>query len=241
MVPTFGEQLRQRRLQTQLQQAQLAGKVGVTASYISLLESGKRPPPSDEVTRSIERALGLAANDLVRLAHLERTPSDIRAQMDLERFYREGIPHKPARPVDDSTSAIDFLRSIPLINKVAAGYPSDFTDKGYPVGIADEYVSVPDIDDTNAFAVSVVGDSMEPRLHEGDVLIISPGEPVGQGDICFVRIDENGETSSTIKQVWHDDETNVRLESFNPKYASRIVKREHIGGLYRAVRRLEKL
>ena len=100
---------------------------------------------------------------------------------------------------------------------------------------------MPDVDDPNAFAVTVVGDSMEPRLHEGDVLIISPAEPVANGDICFVRIDHNGESTSTIKQVWHDDESNVRLESFNPKYASRIIPKEQIGGVYRAVRRLEKL
>ena len=241
MLPTFGELLRQKRHQAGLRQAELAGKVGVTASYVSLLESGQRPSPSDEVTRSIERALGLAENELVRLAHLERTPSDIREEMDLEHFYREGIPHKQARTVDIHTPAFEGIRSIPLINKVSAGYPSDFTDKGYPVGIADEYVGMPDVDDPNAFAVTVVGDSMEPRLHEGDVLIISPAEPVANGDICFVRIDNNGESTSTIKQVWHDDETNVRLESFNPRYASRIIPKDHVGGIYRAVRRLERL
>ena len=241
MMSTFAELLRRKRLDVGLQQAELAGKVGVTASYVSLLECGKRPSPSDEVTRSIERALGLAPNELVRLAHLERTPSDIRHEMDLERLYREGIAHKAARTVDTPTPSIEFTRRIPLINKVSAGYPSDFTDKGYPVGIADEYVNIPDIDDPNAFAVTVVGDSMEPRLYEGDVLIISPEEAVTNGDICFVRVDQAGESSSTIKQVWHDDESSVRLESFNPRYASRIVPKESIGGIYRAVRRLEKL
>lgn len=238
-MPTkFGEYLQRKRQEVSLQQAQLAARVGVTASYISLLESSKRPPPSDEVTRSIERALGLESGELVHLAHLERTPSDIRE--DLNRL-REGIPHKVARTVEVSGPPIEFVRSIPLINKVSAGYPADFTDKGYPVGIADEYVSIPDVDDPNAFAVTVVGDSMEPRLHEGDVLIISPAEPISNGDICFVRIDQNGETSSTIKQVWHDDEAHVRLESSNPKYPSRILAKGTIGGMYRAIRRLEKL
>jgi len=239
MLPTFGELLRQKRRHAGLQQGQLADKIGVTASYVSLLESGKRPSPSDDVIRKIEQALGLTNNQLVRLAHLERTPADIREEIDQERLYREGIPHKSVRTVELRPKG--NFGTIPLINKVAAGYPSDFTDKGYPVGIADEYVSVPDIDDPYAFAVTVVGDSMEPRLHEGDVLVISPAESIENGDICFVRIDDNGDSASTIKQVWHDDEEHVRLESFNPKYPSRIVPKELLGGIYRAVTRLEKL
>ena len=241
MIATFGEVVRRRRMGVKLQQAELAEKVGVTASYISLLESGKRPAPSDEVTGRMEEALGMTPGELVRLAHLERTPADIRAELDLDRKYAEGMAREKGRSAEGATGKTGGIRSIPLINKVAAGYPADFTDKGYPVGIADEYVSIPDIEDAHAFAVTVVGDSMEPRLHEGDVVIISPAETVSNGDICFVRIDDNGDTTSTIKQVWHDDEEHVRLEGFNPRYPSRIVEKERIGGVYRAVRRLEKL
>ena len=235
----YAEALRQERRRRGMQQGELAGKVGVTASYLSLLESGKRPPPSDEVTAKIEKALGLKTNQLLHLAHLARTPRDILD--DLDRMQREGIVHKRAESVEVGVPIQPGLRSIPLINKVAAGYPSDFTDKGYPVGIADEYVSIPDIEDEHAFAVTVLGDSMEPRFHEGDVLIISPAEAIASGDVCFVRIDQAGESGSTIKQVWFDDEETVRLESQNPKYPSRVLSRDEIGGIYRAVRRLERL
>ncbi len=241
MLSSFGEKLRQRRQERGLQQAELAGKVGVTASYVSLLESGKRPAPSPQVAARMEQALGLEPNDLVRLAHLERTPKDIRDEMDLDRLYRQGILHKGARAVEVEGPVIQSIRRIPLINRVSAGYPTDFSDKGYPVGVADEYVSIPDIDDPNAFAIMVSGDSMEPRFHEGDVLIVSPAEPVSNGDVCFVRIDRAGESSSTIKQVWFDDELSVRLESLNRKYASQVLPKEDIGGVYRAVRRVEKL
>ena len=49
----------------------------------------------------------------------------------------------------------DFVpgRLVPVINKVAAGYPVDFNDLDYPVGIADDYVRCPDIYDPNAFAL----------------------------------------------------------------------------------------
>ena len=32
---------------------------------------------------------------------------------------------------------------IPVINKVAAGYPAEFTDLDYPLNVADEYVDAP--------------------------------------------------------------------------------------------------
>lgn len=241
MFATFAEALSHYRKATGLRQADLAQAVDVTGSYVSLLEAGKRPPPTDEVTQAMERVLRLEPGVLVRLAHLERTPKDIREQLDLDRLYREGILHARAQAADTSVPVVEELHMVPLINKVAAGYPSDFTDKGYPVGVADEYIRVPDISDAGAFAVTVVGDSMEPRFREGDVLIISPAAPVGSGDFCFVRTDNNGDSRSTIKQVWFDDEGTVRLESLNRKYPSQVLPRERVGGIFRAVRRLEKL
>ena len=34
-------------------------------------------------------------------------------------------------------------KAVPIINRVAAGYPMEFTDLGYPVGVADDYISMP--------------------------------------------------------------------------------------------------
>lgn len=70
---------------------------------------------------------------------------------------------------------------VPLINSVAAGYPTEFTDLGYPARVADEYVRVPEVRDPDAFAARVVGDSMEPVYREGDIVVFSPAKPVGGG------------------------------------------------------------
>src|SRR5947207_514984 len=39
---------------------------------------------------------------------------------------------------------------VPLINRVAAGYPREFTDLGYPARAAAEYVRCPDLSDPDA-------------------------------------------------------------------------------------------
>jgi len=236
----FARALRSHREKAGLKQSELAEKVGVTGPYISLLESGKRPPPADEVTLRIERALEIPPKTLLRLAQIVRTPEDIRRVTDLERLYAEGRLGEQ-RSAATTRGRIDALRHIPLINKVSAGYPSDFTDLDYPVGVADEYVVIPDLTDPNAFAITVCGDSMMPRFAEGDILIISPAHRVRSGDFCFIRIDSHGEVKSSFKQVFFDDEDTVRLVSLNERYGAVTYPREDVSGIYRVVRRLEEL
>jgi phage repressor protein C with HTH and peptisase S24 domain len=212
----------------------------VTGPYISLLESSKRPPPGDEVTLRIEKALAVSPGTLLRLAHIARTPEDIRRVVDIEQLYEAGRPGKDGA-VRRTAERTERLRPIPLINKVSAGYPIDFTDLDYPAGAADEHVVVPDITDVNAFAITVCGDSMIPRFEEGDILIISPASAVRSGDFCVVRIDSHGEATTTFKQVFFEDDGAVRLASLNSRYSAQAYPREEVTGIYKAVRRLEVL
>jgi transcriptional regulator with XRE-family HTH domain len=47
-------------------------------------------------------------------------------------------------------------RLIPLINRVAAGALSDFTDLGYPARVADEYIRSKDLEDEDALEVLLI-------------------------------------------------------------------------------------
>ena len=78
--------------------------------------------------------------------------------------------------VDKSAGNIEQVtaNAVPVINRVSAGYPRDFTDLGYPPRVADDYVSCPDVSDRDAFAARVHGDSMVPKYREGDIVIFSP-------------------------------------------------------------------
>jgi len=237
---SFARALRSYREQAGMKQLDLARKVGVSGPYISVLESGKRPPPADDVTRRIESALGVPSRTLLRLAHIARTPEDIRRAAEIDRLYEEGRLEKGGSS-RRSTIGAGALRQIPLINKVSAGYPAEFTDLDYPAGVADEYVVIPDMTDASAFAIAVCGDSMTPRFAEGDILIISPDAAVESGDFCFVRIDSHGEVTSTFKQVFFDAGGEVRLVSLNTRYTPQVRPREEVTGIYKAVRRLEAL
>ncbi len=218
----------------------LAGRVGCAASYISQVENGRRAsPPSEGLLLAMERALGLGAGELVRLAQWQAAGPMVRREAAelararqaaralagaagglesgaLDALYQSGELRRlieklaGAAEVGDSVDggALPLARvlpvEVPLINSVAAGYPSEFTDLGYPARVADDYVRTPDVRDPDAFAARVVGDSMEPLYREGDIVVFSPAKVVKSGMDCFVRIEPDHE--STFKRVYFEGE-----------------------------------
>ncbi len=84
---TFAEKLKEARRLSGLSQSALARRAGLTGSYISVLESRRRRPPSPRVIRALCRALGIEDGPLQEAAALERSPAPVRRH--LERMQRE--------------------------------------------------------------------------------------------------------------------------------------------------------
>ena len=161
--------------------------------------------------------------------------------VDLDEAYLSGVLQEL---VDGAVGNIETVtaNAVPVINRVSAGYPKDFTDLSYPRGIADEYVSCPDLHDRDAFAARVYGDSMVPKYREGDIVIFSPTVPAREGDDCFVRF-KDGQT--TFKRVFFESGENgasiLRLQPRNERYRPQIVPSDNVTGLYRAVYRYQRV
>lgn len=175
----------------------------------------------------------------------------------LDEAFRSGELHNLVRRLSDAgddgqpkaspsatlraLTGLDRMRvlpaQVPVINKVAAGYPTEFTDLGYPAQIADEYVSVPGVTDPDAFAARVCGESMLPEYKEGDLVVFSPLADTTPGSDCFVRLERDDET--TFKRVFFetgdDGAELIRLQPLNPRFAAKVVDREAIAGMYKAV------
>ena len=171
------------------------------------------------------------------------------AKSNLDHAYRSGELRRLVDQVGASdggarvrgVGGAELLRGlpsqVPVINKVVAGYPVEFTDLSYPARVADEYVSVPDVSDADAFAARVVGDSMEPRYREGDIVVFSPATDTPPGSDCFVRFERDAET--TFKRVYFEVSAEgaelIRLQPLNSAHPPRVVDREEVAGLYAAV------
>lgn len=211
----------------------------------------QRIPDSVRLEVSQMRDANKAAQRLARILGHDGIDRRGRIRGSLDEAYRSGelrrlverVAGDPAlRAVSDGEPQLGALRhhlpvEIPLINKVAAGYPTEFTDLGFPARVADEYVRSPDLDDPDAFAARVVGDSMRPDYVEGDIVIFSPARDVASGMDCFARIEPDHE--STFKRVYLERDgagrEMIRLQPLNSAYPPRTLEREEVAGLYPAV------
>ncbi len=256
MHSKLGTKIRERRQELGISLARLAEAVGCARSYLSLIETAKKPPPSEDLLIAAERALMLEPGELLELARFQRTPETIRKKLqdyaqrdrrlsdllqagDLDKAYREGTLQSLIQGIDPGSTPepVGLPLEVPVINSVAAGYPAEFTDLGYPARIADEYVRCPDLSDPDAFGARVVGDSMSPDYREGDIVIFSPARDASEGKDCFCRLEPDH--TSTFKRVFYergpDDEEMIRLQPLNMTYAPRVLPREGVAGLYPAV------
>jgi len=257
---SLGQIIRKKREQLGLTLDEVSSRIGFSKPYLSTIETSKvKNPPSDELLKKLEKILEFEPGLLLHIAHMERLPSDIRQEYESteaenqrwRQFIKNLIHQKTdvgkldtllaesSLDTEQAKASLAAGRLVPIINKVAAGYPADFDDLDYPAGVADDYVRCPDVHDPNAFAVRVVGDSMEPKFFEGDIVIFSPAAEVHNGDDCFIRFAEPHET--TFKRVFFEPDNKVRLQPRNEKYSPAIIDGKRINGLYRAVIKYEKL
>jgi len=71
-MATFGERLKDLRLDAGLTQSVIAERIGVSNTYISALESGRKPAPPQAIVTALAVCLGIDEQDLWSLAEQER-------------------------------------------------------------------------------------------------------------------------------------------------------------------------
>lgn len=220
-----------------------------------------------ESLRSTQESRRKLAARLIEIVRGSAVGSDGRVRGALDESYRSGelsrLVDRISPPPEGSTGGAgdagkaaggesaasrelapaSLALEVPLINSVAAGYPREFTDLGYPARVADQYVRCPDVRDPDAFAARVVGDSMEPSYQQGDIVVFSPLKAVKNGSDCFARLEPDHET--TLKRVYFETDAEgnelVRLQPLNSAYPPRVVKREQVAALYAAVSVIKKV
>src|SRR5258707_304288 len=71
----------------------------------------------------------------------------------------------------------------------------------------------------DAYAVYVVGDSMEPRYFAGETVFVNPRLPISRGSFVVAQISkgEEPEPRAYVKRFLSQDGKRLRLEQYNPK------------------------
>ena len=109
-------------------------------------------------------------------------------------------------PLHESSSGV----IIPVLGYVKAGIPMTAIENI----IDSEEISQEQARTGEFFGLQIKGDSMEPRITEGDVVIVRKQETVENGEIAVVLI--NGD-DATVKKFYKTD-AGIKLVSTNPTY-----------------------
>jgi transcriptional regulator with XRE-family HTH domain len=77
----------------------------------------------------------------------------------------------------------------------------------------------------DSFALRIDGDSMSPRINDGDIVILSPSVPAAQGQLAVARLaNQIGVTCKLIRT----DDSNVHLIPINEKYETKVVNKKDL-------------
>ena len=94
-----------------------------------------------------------------------------------------------------------------------------FVRAGIPMNAIENIIDYEEISEEVArsgefFALKIKGDSMEPKISEGDVVIIRKQSTVENGEVAVVLINGN---DATVKK-FHKTDVGIKLISTNPQY-----------------------
>lgn len=109
---------------------------------------------------------------------------------------------------------------VPVLGDVAAGIPIEAVEN-----IVDwEEIDYKMASTGEIFALRIKGDSMEPRIREGDIVIVRKQQAVDNGDIAVILV--NGD-SATVKKV-KNCKTGIYLIPNNPAYDTQFYTLDEI-------------
>jgi phage repressor protein C with HTH and peptisase S24 domain len=165
-----------------------------------------------------------------------------------QQFIKRGVPHRlpeevrgraaeilglEERLLKDQTSGriFSYLRTtyeeprgpargagwIPVYGQAVGGKDGEFVLKGNQVS---EVLAPPDLSHVpDAYAVYVVGDSMEPRYFAGETIFVNPRLPISRGAFVVAQISkgQEAEPRAYIKRFLSQDAKRLRLEQYSPK------------------------
>lgn len=116
--------------------------------------------------------------------------------------------------------AVRPAREVPIVGTTQGGPPDRiWLETGHPVGHGDQYVEVA-TSDPHAYGLRVVGDSMAPRIMEGEWIVVEPSVEPHPGDEVVVRT-VDGEVMVKVFVARNGD--TIILDSINQAF-KRITK-----------------
>ncbi|MBR7568920.1 multidrug transporter [Lactiplantibacillus plantarum] len=182
----------------------------------SILERGVLNAKVENVIKICD-ALGIKPEDILKVE--DSIINDTNKKMiQLNPDRQQNVYNYADNQLKEQNSKVVNL---PLVGKSAAN-PAELTYGDVEIE-HDDFTDVPHGADT---AIRIQGDSMEPLIHDGQIIFYHQQEEVENGEIAIVEIDGDGVTCKQIYYDYTSDE--VILRSINKKYEPRHVKDDQV-------------
>lgn len=147
----------------------------------------------------------------------QKDPQDVYVSIDdVVEVNEEGVRNR----MEQYNSRLKH-RLIPVFGRVAAGIP---------LSAIQEILDWEELDDSyhgEFFGLKVVGDSMSPRIEEGDTLIVKSQPDAESGDIVIAQI--NGDQATVKKLIKHQN--GISLVPLNLNYSVLYFSAEEVESL----------
>ncbi len=197
---TIGERIKQRRIKLGLTVDELAEMLGKNRATIYRYESNEIEKLPTTVLEPLAKALNISPGYL----------------MGWEDGAEPLESSEEPEPIDSNATLLpqDNVHMVPIYESVSAGfgaYANDFIVGYMPLYIVNEEEA------RNTMCIVVSGDSMYPKIENGDKIQVLRQDWAEDGQVVVALIDgENG----VVKKIKYSDDK-IILVSFNPEYQPR--------------------
>lgn len=189
---TIGDLVKQYRLDNDVSMDVFSKRSSLSKGYISMLENNINPRNNKPITPTLTTLKKIAAG----------------MNTDVDSLLKMMDSTQKINLIDDTVlpSGIE----IPVLGRVAAGIPITATEHI----IDTEEISQAMAADGEYFALQIKGDSMEPKISNGDVVIVRKQSDADDGDLVIALVNGDDAVCKRLKKY----EEGIALLSNNPAY-----------------------
>jgi len=187
----IGERIKEARIDNALTLQDISNELGLTKSTIQRYEAGTFQTMKLPVLEAIANLL----------------------KVNPVWLMGEDVPKHPSPPKKSYPNLVEIGKAtFPLFSGIACGEPLPMDER------IETYISATTSIRAD-FVLRAIGSSMEPGIHDGDLVFIRSQPEVENGQIAAVAIGDE----ATLKRVyWYQDKELMILRPDNPKYLEKV-------------------
>ena len=207
-MSTFGQRLKLARTKKGFSQDKLGKLVGMKQPSIAELEAeGKGSSKTPAL------ALALGVNPL----WLSEEKGDMLVNVD----------NKLKQNLENYEERIETI-GIPVVGSAQLGDDGFFVELEYPPGYGDGYIDYQS-NDAEAYSLKCVGESMKPRIKNGEFVIVEPSHACVSGDEVLIKCIKG---RVMVKELLYIRDGMVHLASVNEAHPKIIIEQSEISVMH---------